>query len=284
MKWIRRICFTPQNRVRCVFIKEWEYLVVTDIKNVLIITKYIIILIKKMEDSPGYKELEDGLVIYRSFLSLDEQLLLLKMMSSLRLKDSQGEWNTSDNRGNRRGRSYDRINDLPTEIKEIGQRAKDTIETMNEKFKYEEFSHLLVNAYPGTSGMAWHQDDIGKHDGERGAPVYIQSIGNDAVFVYRITPRAEDKCLTLRSGDLLVFTWPLRLMFHSVKEVFPNSFNTRNEVNLCDARYSLTYRTTVNLSEEDYMAAQTDAYNRRREELAKKPRSERKKIYQDRLK
>jgi alkylated DNA repair dioxygenase AlkB len=245
---------------------------------------FFFILIKRMDEPLGYEELEEGLVIYRGFLKLDEQLLLLKMMPSLRLKDSHGEWNTSDNRGNKRGRSYSRINDLPPEIKEIGQRAKDTIETMNEKFKYEEFSHLLVNAYPGKSGMAWHQDDIGKHDGERGAPVYIQSLGNDALFCYRITPKGEDKRIILRSGDLLVFTWPLRLMYHCVKEVFPNTFNERNEMNICDARYSLTYRTTVNLTEEDYMAAQTEIYNQKREELAKKSRSERKKIYQASMK
>ena len=77
----------------------------------------------------------------------------------------------------------------------------------------------------------------------------------------------------LHSGDLLVFGGSMRRMNHCLKCVIPGSFDG------CDIRYNLTFRTCNNLTKEEYIAAQTESYNKRRNEEFKKPRKIRKKYY-----
>lgn len=117
------------------------------------------------------------------------------------------------------------------------------------------------------------EDDIGYHDGDKNAPVYSLSLGNTALFIYRTFPKDIDHNVTLYSGDLLVFGGTMRRMQHCLKNVIIESFNG------CNLRYNLTFRTCTGLSEESYLAAQTESYNIRRREEFKKSRKERKKYY-----
>lgn len=235
-----------------------------------------------MEKEADIQVLEEGLVLCRGFLSTEQHIDLLKMMKDFELKDSNGEWNYPDNFGNKKGRCFSSLCEVSQVIQDVAVEAKRLIENFSPIFTYEAFTHLLINAYPSSNGMAWHKDDIGRHDGDKDAPVYSLSLGNDALFYYRVTPKSPTKEILLYGGDLLVFTKPLRLMNHCVKTVYMNSFNSKGyrEDYSCNERYNLTFRTCTGLSDEDYKNAQTTQYNLKRKEQFKKSRKERKKDYE----
>lgn len=231
----------------------------------------------------GYEELSKDISIYRGFLTKDEQLEMINEIPDyFNILDENGEYNYPDNRGNKKGRCFRKISDCPPSVLQKVKEMKNVMEEKNKVFVYPDFTHVLLNAYPTSVGMTWHQDDIGSHDGDEKAPVYTLSLGNSAIFIYRTFPKDIDHVVTLNSGDLLVFggsvrsatCGSLRRMFHCLKTVIVDSFT--ESFNL---RYNLTFRTCSNLSEEEYNDAQTESYNKRRQEEFVKSRKERRKNY-----
>jgi len=228
----------------------------------------------KMESATGYEELSKDISIYRGFLTMDEQLQMINEISPcFELFDKNGEYNYPDNKGNKKGRCFRKIDECPASMLAKTKEIKRVMEERSATFVYKDFTHVLLNAYPSSVGMAWHQDDTGSHDGDAAAPVYTLSLGNSAVFVYRTFKKDVDHIVKLNSGDLLVFGGSMRRMVHCLREVIVDSFEG------CNLRYNLTFRTCSTLSDEEYANAQTEAYNIRRKEEFAKPRSERRKNY-----
>lgn len=222
------------------------------------------------------EELSRDIFICREFLTRDEQLEIIgEIPKYFSLFDENGEYNYPDRRGNRKGRCFRRINDCPDSVFKKTQEMKRLMEEKNKTFVYQDFTHVLLNAYPSSIGMDWHQDDVGHHDGDENAPVYTLSLGNSAIFIYRTFPKDDDHVVELHSGDLLVFGGSLRRMHHCLKKVIPDSFDES-----CNLRYNLTFRTCSNLTEEEYQEAQTEAYNVRRAGEFIKSRGERRKHYE----
>ena len=223
----------------------------------------------------AYEELSKDISIYREFLTLNEQLEMIEEIPNhFALVDKNGDYNYPDRRGNKKGRCFRKIADCPPSVLKKIKEMKRVMEEKNEVFAYPDFTHVLLNAYPSSIGMTWHQDDTGSHDGDENAPVYTLSLGNDAIFVYRTFPKDIDHVIKLNSGDLLVFGGSMRRMFHCLKEVIVNSFEG------CNLRYNLTFRTCSNLTDEQYENAQTENYNILRKEEFVKSRKERRNNYQ----
>ncbi len=76
--------------------------------------------------------LEDGLVLCRQFLTLVEQIALLKTMKEFELKDSEGEWNYPDNIGNKKGRCFSSLDGVSHIIQNTGVEAKRLIDQVQE--------------------------------------------------------------------------------------------------------------------------------------------------------
>ena len=223
----------------------------------------------------GYEEISKDISIYRGFLARDEQLEMINEIPQyFNILDENGGYNYPDNRGNKKGRCFRKISDFPPSVLQKVKEMKSVTEEKNKVFVYPDFTHVLLNAYPTSVGMTWHQDDVGSHDCDADAPVYTLSLGNSAIFVYRTFPKDIDHVVTLNSGDFLVFGGSMRRMFHCLKSVLMDSFKESFNI-----RYNLTFRTCSHLSKEEYNNAQTESYNRHRQEEFVKLRKERRKNY-----
>jgi len=106
--------------------------------------------------------------------------------------------------------------------------------------------------------MGWHKDGYGGNDGDEDAPVYSLTVGNSCVFQWR---PVDDGSLTesaeLRSGDVIVFGGPQRMMFHRVQKVLQGTFQG------FDARINITFRKLAEFTADDEKRFQTDVYQER---------------------
>ena len=93
--------------------------------------------------------------------------------------------------------------------------------------------HCVVNFYlPTVGAMNIHQDaDESPASIRAGLPVVSISVGDDAEFAYSFTAPSEPKkyllheskhmdTIRLRSGDVLVFGGPARLIYHGVEKIY----------------------------------------------------------------
>lgn len=105
-----------------------------------------------------YEELSTDISIFRGFLTLDEQIEMIKEIPNyFQLKDENDEYNYPDNKGNKKGRCFRRIEDCPPCVINKTKEMKSVIEENNKVYVYKDFTHVLANAYPSSTGMAWHQ-------------------------------------------------------------------------------------------------------------------------------
>jgi alkylated DNA repair dioxygenase AlkB len=228
-----------------------------------------------MDNNTGYRELHKDISIYRQFLDINDQIKMINELPEyFSLLDTNGDYNYPDKNGNKKGRCFRKASECPPSVIAQFGRIKSVMEPHNKSFVYDDFTHVLLNAYPTVVGMSWHQDSVGRHDGDKNAPVYTLSLGNDAEFIYRFTQKGIDNHIVLHSGDLLVFGGSLRNMFHCVKRVITDTFPGYN------IRYNLTFRTCSQLTDEEYMNAQTETYNNKKLDEFNKSRSERRKLYE----
>jgi alkylated DNA repair protein (DNA oxidative demethylase) len=99
---------------------------------------------------------------------------------------------------------------------------------------------VIVNLYAAGAKLGLHQD--GEEPAQ--APVVTLSLGDTCTFrmagVDRRTGPFTD--LEMRSGDLLVFGGPNRLIFHGIPKVFPGS--GPEDIGLPPGRLSITVRET----------------------------------------
>jgi alkylated DNA repair protein (DNA oxidative demethylase) len=79
----------------------------------------------------------------------------------------------------------------------------------------------LVNLYRGEARMGLHQD---RDEDALEAPVLSVSLGDSAIFRFGGTRRRDPtRTVKLRSGNVVVFGGPARLMFHGIDRVLSGS-------------------------------------------------------------
>lgn len=75
----------------------------------------------------------------------------------------------------------------------------------------------LVNLYQGDARMGLHQD---KDEKALGAPVVSISLGDDALFRIGGTERRDPtESVILKSGDVVMFGGPARLIYHGIDRI-----------------------------------------------------------------
>jgi len=195
-----------------------------------------------------------GIVVYRNILSIDEQLQLITIIEETGcLKDSDDNWNYFG----MRGRHFSNLNKYDQFVRFCAEKIKAVIETIDDSLVWTPFTHMLTLYYPSSKGMGWHSDSYGGNDGDKGAPVYSLTLGNSCIFEYKLVGTHDINSVELRSGDIIVFGGPQRLMYHRVKSVKMGSFNLKDNFN---ARINLTLRTCTGFTEEDEARFQTNEY------------------------
>ena len=103
----------------------------------------------------------------------------------------------------------------------------------------------------------------GGNDGDIGAPVYSLTLGNTCNFDFKLVKSKERQTVELRSGDIIIFGGPQRLMCHCCKNVILGSFTEKENFN---ARINLTFRTCSSLTEKDDDDYKTENYTKRMQE------------------
>ena len=94
----------------------------------------------------------------------------------------------------------------------------------------------LVNYYDGAARLGSHRDE---DEADKSAPVLSVSLGDDAVFHVGGLKRTDAKQrLTLKSGDVVLFGGPARLIFHGIDRVRPGTSDLLEE----GGRFNVTLR------------------------------------------
>ncbi|KAK9066555.1 hypothetical protein SSX86_013878 [Deinandra increscens subsp. villosa] len=105
----------------------------------------------------------------------------------------------------------------------------------------------IVNFYSPVYGrLGLHQDRSESSDSiQRGLPVVSVSIGDSAEFLYgKSRDQMKVDSVLLESGDVLIFGGKSRLIYHGVKQVFPDTapLQLLQETMLRPGRLNLTLR------------------------------------------
>ena len=114
-------------------------------------------------------------------------------------------------------------------------------------------THLLALEYTKTRGLGYHQDN-GKNDGCKEWPVVSFSVGNAAMFYFKVEEKEQE--ILLESGDVIIFGGPARMMSHKVHKVISQGPTS--------CRYNFTFRYAPEILgyEEEYETF--DAYRARK--------------------
>jgi len=198
----------------------------------------------------------------RQILNIEEQLKLIDIVQRKGgLKDNEGNWNFLSIRG----RHFSNIDDYPDEdaafLSECTKRFKEKTEEIDATLAWPPVTHVLSLFYPDTRGIGWHKDGYGGNDGDNGAPVYSLTLGNSCIFEYKLVgATGAAKKVELRSGDIIVFGGPQRLMKHAVTSVNKGTFKNKEGF---DARVNLTFRTCSDLTKEREAQFATEEYVKR---------------------
>lgn len=104
----------------------------------------------------------------------------------------------------------------------------------------------IVNFYESGGRLGLHQDkDESIETINEGRPVVSISIGDDAEFLFGDQKRMDKaQKLWLKSGDVLVFGGPSRLLYHGIRKIKLNSALSTvvNPTHLRPGRLNLTFR------------------------------------------
>lgn len=98
-----------------------------------------------METTTGYEELSKDIVIYRGFLTLNEQKEMINDIPKyFQLLDENNEYNYPDNKGNKKGRCFSKIEYCPPSVISKLEEIKRVIEEKNKVFVYPAFTHACT--------------------------------------------------------------------------------------------------------------------------------------------
>lgn len=191
-------------------------------------------------------QLDPGLILIKSNLSINEQKELANEALKNRGENAKGFWKT-DSTGKRilnsthwRGRIYDSIDKFPPLVSEICQR---TIHLANEQDKtlFPVVPTHLINLYYKSNPkphpnvfIPWHQDN-GENDGDGFYPVISFTVGDSCEFlISHLKPRISANNplsnpanlahrILFESGDVLIFGGACRNIWHSIYKILPNT-------------------------------------------------------------
>jgi alkylated DNA repair protein (DNA oxidative demethylase) len=207
---------------------------------------------------PGVQsEIADGAVLFKGYLSLDEQRTLVTRClaigasetgfytpivrggrpMSVRMLCLGRHWNAlayryEDTRSDADGRPAP---PLPPDLSALASRVA------HEAGFQMAPDVCIVNWYGGSSRMGLHQDkDESNASLAAGTPVVSISLGDTARFVFGGLRRREAvQTIPLESGDAFVFGGPARLRYHGVARILPGTGPASLEL---EGRLNLTFR------------------------------------------
>ena len=99
--------------------------------------------------------------------------------------------------------------------------------------------------------MGEHQDKSeGKEMLDEGRPVVSVSLGDSMEFTYRNSKDEAKKRIVLKSGDVLIFGGPSRMIWHSVDKCLPNTAPKDFVMDPKTGRINLTLRSVRSVRSE----------------------------------
>ena len=190
--------------------------------------------------------IEPGMVLLRSFVPDEECEKIANMAMEWGENGEDDGFYTSTpsggrvlNTGENRGRIYDSITCFPPSMLQKCNEAVSAARHAGSKMPTMNCTHLLTNMYPTMQGLVWHRD-IYENDGRSDHPVVNMCIGASCVFAFKHNDDDPDRSIILRSGDVLLFGGPCRLIKHAVLEVLLDDCPHWMKENPC--RFSFTFR------------------------------------------
>eukprot|EP00026_Physarum_polycephalum_P014874 Phypoly_transcript_15440.p1 GENE.Phypoly_transcript_15440~~Phypoly_transcript_15440.p1 ORF type:complete len:271 (+),score=33.26 Phypoly_transcript_15440:42-854(+) len=208
--------------------------------------------------------LQDGLVLLRGFLPLDQQKQIVTECMALGDKPTGGfyvprpeknaqavlklkimclgyHWN-SEERGyqdTREDNDKTVPHPIPESFSKLCIAATEESKKVFAAMPSINPTVVICNLYKENGSLGWHKDDDEDQDTiADGLPIVSLSFGLDCVFAYK-NFNNEKREVILHSGDALIFGGPSRLIGHNVASIVPN---TSPLTNLRDARLNLTFR------------------------------------------
>ncbi|CAM9183035.1 unnamed protein product [Choristocarpus tenellus] len=171
--------------------------------------------------------LQKGVVILKGFLTTEEQQLLAGQVHSLGQRQPGGFYPCHNEKTKRmrmmnlglRTDGGEHVLPIPQGWKDFALRACMAAKEVDSSLPVLKPDVCVVNHYNSASKLGWHQDLTSSRD--PGLPVISFSLGNTAVFEYRVSWRqaAAVKSLHLESGDALVFGGRSRGIIHRVSQI-----------------------------------------------------------------
>ncbi|XP_034210030.1 uncharacterized protein LOC117623233 isoform X2 [Prunus dulcis] len=232
---------------------------------------------KRSKEKQNGSVLQPGMVLLKGFLSLSEQINIVKLCQDLGLGPG-GFYQPGYRDGAKLnlkmmclGKNWDPVTSkygdhrpidgakpptIPVEffqlvegvIKESHSLIRKDSKVSNSEDIFPRMSPdiCLVNFYSSSGRLGLHQDrDESEQSLNKGLPVVSFSIGDTAEFLYgdqRDVERANK--VLLESGDVLIFGGKSRLVFHGVESIQPNTGprTLLEKTNIRAGRLNLTFR------------------------------------------
>ncbi|KAI3512223.1 hypothetical protein L1887_19516 [Cichorium endivia] len=180
--------------------------------------------IKRIVQGPNIYILRPGMVLLKGYMSLDDQVKIVKTCRELGTGD-----------GGFYQPGYDNGAKLHFKMMCLGK----IIPSMSPDI-------CIAKVYTKDGKLGLHQDkDESRESLDRGLPVVSFSIGDSAEFLYgneRDIEKAEK--VNLESGDVLIFGGESRNIFHGVSCIVPDTASRRllEATDMCPGRLNLTFR------------------------------------------
>lgn len=218
-----------------------------------------------MDMGPQSSVLRPGVVLIRQLLDDAEQRRIIDIVERHGgLQTEEKTWNFF----NKRGRTFDALSNYPPDdeafLRNCFEKMKHETSKTDGKIPEAGTTHILTWWYPDQKGMGWHTDGYGGNDGDKDTPVYSLTVGNSCIFEWKPVPpefettdngrdinfHYENESAEIRSGDVIVFGGPQRMMLHRVKKVLLDTE--------FDVRINITFRHLSDFTDD--AKYQTDSY------------------------
>jgi alkylated DNA repair dioxygenase AlkB len=209
------------------------------------------------------KVLQEGLVIIKNALSMDEQKKIAQLAVEIKDRFKPSAKN--------RVRIYDALTTYPQHdylLKLADQWLKQAYH-VDKSIIVLPPTHLLFLQYQGKSRLGYHSDD-GQNDGKGLNPVVSLSIGNSCIFSVKHNREDDPENITLNSGDVIIFGGKCRRILHSVKVNQIHQNTVPDEINkiIGNSRLNLTFRYAPEIlgREDEYSEFTYESMMRKRAE------------------
>ena len=146
-----------------------------------------------------------------------------------------------------RGRIYQALSDYPhaNKIRELCLKLVCEARKVVPKIPLMTPTHLLLLYYVSEHGIRWHRDSD-PNDGDNDEPIVSISLGNTCIFGYKPFARPS-KTIEIKSGDVLVWGGPERMLAHRVESVKLGTTPKYLRKIIGNARLNFTFRSAPNI-------------------------------------